>query len=55
LWEQGIRDQSFDKQIVRNWLSANWNQVGEPPELPNEIVSITATKYQELRERLTAL
>jgi phosphoribosylaminoimidazole-succinocarboxamide synthase len=54
VWEQGIRDQSFDKQIVRNWLSANWNQVGQPPELPNEIVSITASKYQELRERLTA-
>ena len=55
LWEQGIRDQSFDKQIVRNWLSANWNQVGVPPELPNDIVSITASKYQELRGRLTAL
>ena len=54
VWEQGIRDQSFDKQIVRNWLAANWDQVGEPPELPNEIVSITAKKYQELRERLTA-
>ena len=53
--EQGRRDQSFDKQIVRNWLAANWNQVGEPPELPNEIVSITAKKYQDLRERLTAL
>lgn len=55
LWEQGVRDQSFDKQIVRNWLSANWNQVGVPPELPNDIVSITASKYQELRGRLTAL
>ena len=55
VWAQGIRDQSFDKQIVRNWLSANWNQVGEPPELPNDIVSITASKYQELRQRLTAL
>ncbi len=54
-WEQGIRDQSFDKQIVRNWLSANWNQVGVPPELPNDIVSTTASKYQELRGRLTAL
>jgi len=54
VWSQGIRDQSFDKQIVRNWLSANWDQAGEPPELPNEIVSITASKYQELRERLTA-
>ena len=55
LWEQGVRDQSFDKQIVRNWLSANWNQVGVPPELPNDIVLITASKYQELRGRLTAL
>ena len=54
VWEQGIRDQSFDKQIVRNWLSANWDQTGNPPELPNEIVSITASKYQELRQRLTA-
>ena len=54
IWEQGIRDQSFDKQIVRNWLAENWDQLGEPPELPNEIVSITAQKYQELRERLTA-
>ena len=54
VWSQGIRDQSFDKQIVRNWLAANWDQVGQPPELPNEIVSITASKYQELRERLTA-
>jgi phosphoribosylaminoimidazole-succinocarboxamide synthase len=54
VWEQGIRDQSFDKQIVRNWLAANWDQVGNPPELPNEIVSITAQKYQELRQRLTA-
>lgn len=54
VWSQGIRDQSFDKQIVRNWLSANWDQASEPPELPNEIVSITASKYQELRERLTA-
>ncbi len=54
VWEQGIRDQSFDKQIVRNWLSANWDQTGTPPELPNEIVSITAQKYQEWRQRLTA-
>jgi phosphoribosylaminoimidazole-succinocarboxamide synthase len=54
IWEQGVRDQSFDKQIVRNWLSTNWDLSGTPPELPNEIVSITAQKYQELRERLTA-
>ncbi|MCU1524166.1 MAG: phosphoribosylaminoimidazolesuccinocarboxamide synthase [Microbacteriaceae bacterium] len=45
---------SFDKQIVRNWLSANWNQSGTPPELPREIVERTAARYRELIERLTS-
>ena len=52
-WERGERKDSFDKQIVRNWLAENWNQVGEPPALPNEIVEQTAGKYAELVERLT--
>ncbi|MEN9749462.1 MAG: hypothetical protein RL149_540 [Actinomycetota bacterium] len=52
-WERGERKDSFDKQIVRNWLAANWNQVGEPPRLPDEIVEQTAAKYAELVERLT--
>ncbi|MDX2026879.1 phosphoribosylaminoimidazolesuccinocarboxamide synthase, partial [Microcella sp.] len=25
---------SFDKQIVRNWLAANWDKQGTPPALP---------------------
>jgi phosphoribosylaminoimidazole-succinocarboxamide synthase len=45
---------SFDKQIVRNWLSANWDKQGTPPELPVEIVEQTAARYRELIERLTA-
>ncbi len=44
---------SFDKQIVRNWLSDNWNRQGTPPELPQDIVDRTAARYQELLERLT--
>lgn len=52
-WERGERKDSFDKQIVRNWLAANWNQVGEPPQLPSDIVEQTAAKYSELVERLT--
>lgn len=52
-WERGERKDSFDKQIVRNWLAENWNQQGEPPALPNEIVEQTAEKYAELVERLT--
>jgi phosphoribosylaminoimidazole-succinocarboxamide synthase len=50
---------SFDKQIVRNWLSANWDrsagsrQADSPPELPQDIVDRTAARYAELLERLT--
>ncbi len=51
-WEQGVRDQSFDKQMVRNWLSEHWDHQGEPPTLSPEIVALSAQRYQELRERL---
>lgn len=52
-WDRGERKDSFDKQIVRNWLAENWNQQGNPPELPAEIVEQTSAKYAELVERLT--
>ena len=52
-WDRGERKDSFDKQIVRNWLAENWNQQGTPPQLPAEIVEQTADKYAELVERLT--
>jgi phosphoribosylaminoimidazole-succinocarboxamide synthase len=48
---------SFDKQIVRDWLRANWDQGSDgeagPPVLPAEIVDRTAARYRELLERLT--
>jgi phosphoribosylaminoimidazole-succinocarboxamide synthase len=44
---------SFDKQIVRDWLLANWDKTGTPPELPDEIVELTAERYRELVDRLT--
>jgi len=44
---------SFDKQIVRNWLSANWDSRGAPPKLPAEIVEQTLNRYRELYSRLT--
>jgi phosphoribosylaminoimidazole-succinocarboxamide synthase len=43
---------SFDKQIVRNWLSANWNKQGTPPVLPHDIVEKTAARYRELIDRM---
>lgn len=44
---------SFDKQIVRDWLAANWDRTGEPPALPDDIVSRTYDRYAELYARLT--
>ena len=52
-WLAGERNDSFDKQIVRNWLAANWNQQGEAPRLPEEIVDKTAQRYADLVELLS--
>ncbi|TPW77028.1 phosphoribosylaminoimidazolesuccinocarboxamide synthase [Schumannella sp. 10F1B-5-1] len=53
-WAAGGPDRlaSFDKQIVRDWLSAHWDKQGTPPMLPAEIVERTAARYRELIERL---
>jgi phosphoribosylaminoimidazole-succinocarboxamide synthase len=59
-WASGTtpeeRMASFDKQIVRDWLAANWPapREGEPPALPADIVERTTARYRELLERLTA-
>ncbi|MFH8251668.1 phosphoribosylaminoimidazolesuccinocarboxamide synthase [Microbacterium sp. B2969] len=57
-WRTGTtpteRMASFDKQIVRDWLAANWDKTGTPPELPDEIVERTAARYRELLQLLTA-
>ena len=57
-WRTGTtpkeRMASFDKQIVRDWLAANWDKQGTPPALPAEITERTAARYRELIERLTA-
>ena len=51
----GERMASFDKQIVRDWLAANWaDRSGEPPALPADIIARTRARYAELLERLTA-
>ncbi|MBU6144844.1 MAG: phosphoribosylaminoimidazolesuccinocarboxamide synthase [Acidobacteria bacterium] len=54
-WESGNRTDSFDKQIVRNWLAANWDPTSgtKPPVLPDFIVTQTTEKYRELLRLLT--
>jgi phosphoribosylaminoimidazole-succinocarboxamide synthase len=59
-WAAGERKDSFDKQVVRNWLSAHWDpstgseHAGTPPRLPDDVVALTAARYRELVDRLTA-
>lgn len=48
------RVESFDKQIVRDWLAASWDGQGEPPRLPDDVVERTSARYRELYDRLTA-
>ena len=52
-WQPGRAQPSYDKQFVRDWLSAHWDRQGEPPPLPAEIVEQTRARYVEAYERIT--
>jgi len=52
-WQPGRAQPSYDKQFVRDWLSAHWDRQGEPPTLPAEIVEQTRARYVEAYERIT--
>lgn len=52
-WHPGENPKSFDKQFVRDWLTAqDWDRRPPGPELPAEIVSQTAARYQQIGRRL---
>ena len=45
---------SFDKQFVRDWLTASgWDKNSPPPALPDDVVAKTRAKYVEAFEQLT--
>jgi phosphoribosylaminoimidazole-succinocarboxamide synthase len=53
-WAPGGPQPSYDKQYVRDWLSASgWDKTTPGPELPSEVVEKTRAKYVEAYERLT--
>ena len=53
-WAPGNSLPSYDKQFVRDWLTASgWDKKSPPPELPNEIIEKTAARYEEAYERIT--
>ncbi len=52
-YEIGKEQESFDKQFVRNWLSANWDMNGRPPRLPKDIIEKTREKYIQVYEKIS--
>ncbi len=57
-WQPGRVQASYDKQVVRNWLTSpesGWDRHGTepPPALPPEVAERTRARYVEAYERLT--
>ncbi len=53
-WVPGGPQPSYDKQYVRDWLSASgWDKTAPGPALPEEVVAKTRAKYVEAYELLT--
>jgi phosphoribosylaminoimidazole-succinocarboxamide synthase len=53
-YEPGRSQPSFDKQPVRDWLTASgWNKEPPPPDLPEQVVADTSARYREAFRRLT--
>ncbi len=53
-YQLGISPPSYDKQFVRDYLETlDWDKTAPGPELPEEIVQQTASKYSEALQRLT--
>ena len=54
VYQPGAPQESYDKQIIRNYLiSLGWNRKPPAPHLPPEIIAQAAGRYQEIATRLT--
>ncbi len=57
-WEPGREQNSFDKQIVRNYLetivsSGDWDKTPPGPDLPDQVIDATIKRYMEAYQLLT--
>ena len=53
-YQTGSIQPNFDKQFVRDWLnSQKWNREPPAPDLPAEIVSKTAVRYEDAFVKIT--
>ncbi|WP_152365520.1 phosphoribosylaminoimidazolesuccinocarboxamide synthase [Microlunatus speluncae] len=53
-YERGRVQDSYDKQVVRNWsASLDWDRTYPGPEIPDEIAALTRSRYLAIYEQLT--
>jgi phosphoribosylaminoimidazole-succinocarboxamide synthase len=53
-WEPGRAQASYDKQFVRDWLERQpWDKTAPGPDLPDDVVAGTRSRYVEAFERIT--
>jgi phosphoribosylaminoimidazole-succinocarboxamide synthase len=53
-WRPGSAPPSFDKQYVRDYMTATgWNKEPPPPSLPDSVIANTRAKYIEAYEMIT--
>jgi phosphoribosylaminoimidazole-succinocarboxamide synthase len=53
-YEPGRTQASYDKQFVRDWLEQQpWGKTAPGPELPDDVVAGTRSRYVEAFERIT--
>jgi phosphoribosylaminoimidazole-succinocarboxamide synthase len=52
-YQVGSSPEAYDKQFVRDWLTAaGWDKESDPPELPSEVVAQTRERYLTAYQRL---
>jgi phosphoribosylaminoimidazole-succinocarboxamide synthase len=53
-YQAGHTQASYDKQPVRDWLTASgWNKEPPAPELPMDVIEATSKRYVQAYEKLT--
>jgi phosphoribosylaminoimidazole-succinocarboxamide synthase len=53
-YREGVAQDSFDKQVVRDYLDGvKWDRTPPPPALPADIVAKAARRYEEAMEMIT--
>jgi len=53
-YQEGVAQDSFDKQVIRDYLdSVKWDRNPPPPSLPDEIVEKTSRRYEDALRIIT--